>query len=251
MKIVTFNTRCPWKDWDGINDFIHRAGFIYDKIRAEKPDVIAFQEIRTDSFELLPKMFPEYDFYGTLREENYSVEGLYTAVKKSDYVFLGTEVFWLSPTPYKIATKFPGQSGCSRICLMTIVRNKKTNELIRFMNIHLDHIESPAQAMGLQCVLDFMDDYNRRNKMPVVILGDFNIGPDSETIKLADSRKDLFEATKNIKVTFHGFGKEQRKLDYIFMSNDLKDRVESVTTWEDCHEGIYLSDHYPVSLTLK
>lgn len=251
MKILTFNTRCPWKDYDGINDFIHRAGFIYDKFRSEKPDVVAFQEIRENSCELLQKMFPEYEFFGTLREENFTVEGLYTAIKKSDYAFLGTEVFWLSPTPYKIATRFPEQSGCSRICLMTIIRNKKTNELYRVLNIHLDHIEGPAQALGLKCVLDFMKEYDRRNKLPTVLLGDFNVSPDSETIKLANAENDYFEATESIKVTFHGFGKETRKLDYIYLSKDLSDRVESVRTWEDCHEGIYLSDHYPVCLNLK
>ena len=251
MKILTFNARCPWKGYDGINDFIHRAGFIYDKFHTETPDVIAFQEIRENSRDLLQKMLPEYEFFGTLREENYSVEGLYTAIRKNDYVFMGSEVFWLSPTPYKVASKFPEQSGCSRICLMTIVRNTNTNELFRFLNIHLDHITGPAQMLGLKCVFDFIDEYDRRNKLPTILLGDFNVAPDSETIKFADAKKGFFEATKDIKVTFHEFGKDKRKLDYIYLSDDLKCRVESVKTWEDSHEGIYLSDHYPVCLILK
>ena len=82
MKIVTFNIRCPWKDRDGINDFIHRAGLIYDKVEAEKPEVIAFQEIRKPTLELLQKMFPDYSFFGTLREKDYTGEGVYTAIRK-------------------------------------------------------------------------------------------------------------------------------------------------------------------------
>ena len=49
MKILSFNIRCPWKDRDGKNDFIHRAGLIYDKIETEQPDVIAFQEVKRPS----------------------------------------------------------------------------------------------------------------------------------------------------------------------------------------------------------
>ena len=45
MKVLSFNIRCPWRDRDGINDFIHRAGLIYDKIETEQPEVIAFQEV--------------------------------------------------------------------------------------------------------------------------------------------------------------------------------------------------------------
>ena len=250
MKVLSFNARCPWKDYDGINDFIHRAGFIYDKVRAEKPDVIAFQEIRNDSRELLIKMFPEYEFFGTFREENYSVEGLYTAIKKSDYVYMGCEFFWLSPTPYKIASKFPEQSGCSRICVMTTVRNLKTNEVFRFLNIHLDHIPGPAQINGLKCVFEFMDEYDKKNKLPTILMGDFNVRPDSETYRFAKAKEGYFDATSAIDVTFHGFGKEAVKYDYIFLSDDLKARVGEVTTWTDCHEGIYLSDHYPVCLEI-
>ena len=46
MKVVTYNIRCVWDTCDGINNFIHRAGMIYDKILEEKPDLIGFQEMR-------------------------------------------------------------------------------------------------------------------------------------------------------------------------------------------------------------
>lgn len=41
-SIVTFNIRYVYDDIDEINNFIHRAGFIYDKIGNEKPDIIGF-----------------------------------------------------------------------------------------------------------------------------------------------------------------------------------------------------------------
>jgi endonuclease/exonuclease/phosphatase family metal-dependent hydrolase len=251
MKIVSFNIRCPWKDYDGINDFIHRAGFVYDKIREQKPDVIAFQEIRPNTYDLLVKMLPEYEFLGTLREKNYTGEGLYTAIKKDSFAYLSSEVFWLSPTPFVVASRFENQSECSRICLMTKIRNKKTGEVFRVMNLHLDHISDEARKLGLQCALEFFDEYERRESLPTFLLGDFNAEPEDGVMQLANERKDLIDITSDIPVTFHGYGKTAKKIDYIYLSNEWKNRVKAVETWQDCHEGIFLSDHYPVCVTIE
>ena len=56
IKIVTYNLRCIWKG-DGINGFIHRAGMIFDKINAELPDIIAFQEAIPKHIEFLKTAF--------------------------------------------------------------------------------------------------------------------------------------------------------------------------------------------------
>lgn len=250
MKIVTFNIRCPWKNCDGINDFIHRAGFIFDKINRETPDVIAFQEVSPDSCILLQKMFPEYDFFGSFREKGYTIEGLYTAIRKDGFSFMGSEVFWLSPTPFVVASRFENQSLCSRICLMTKVRNKQTNEVFRFYNVHLDHISKEARMLGLKCVFEFMNEYDKREKLPNVILGDFNAAPQDSVIQFACNKMGLFDATKDIAVTYHEYGKTEEKIDYIFLSQEIQDRVGKVEIWQDNKDGIYLSDHYPVCLTL-
>ena len=57
LKIVTYNIRQPW-DWaeDGVNSFIHRAGMVLTKIDEEKPDVLAFQEVRAEE----KKFFEKY-----------------------------------------------------------------------------------------------------------------------------------------------------------------------------------------------
>ena len=100
MKIVTFNLRHVY-DGDGINSLAHRAVLIYDKIKEEKPDVVAFQEMREKPLEVFEQLFGnEYIFAGQLREENYSDEGLYTMIRKESMQLLGFETIWLSPTPY-------------------------------------------------------------------------------------------------------------------------------------------------------
>ena len=177
MKVVSFNLRCHWKSNDGINAFIHRAGFIYEKINQEQPDVIAFQEVKRHSRDLLEKMLPEYEFVGTFRDADYTGEGLYTAIRKDLYVFLGVEMFWLSPTPFVAGSRFKNQSPCPRICLVTKIRNKNTNEIFRMINLHLDHVSDEARMLGLDCIFKFLDKYEELEHIPMVMLGDFNALP--------------------------------------------------------------------------
>ena len=95
MKIVTFNLRCVYEKWDGINSFIHRAGLIYEKVNAEKPDIIAFQEVVGKSLEMLTKLLPEYLFLGHFRNADYSGEGVFTAIRRDEIEVLGFEDFGL------------------------------------------------------------------------------------------------------------------------------------------------------------
>ena len=252
MKIVSWNFRCQWDQEDGKNCVIHRAGFAYDKIAKEKPDVIAFQEIRPVAFELLKKLLPEYEFFGSQRTATYGEEGLYVAWRKESCVLMGSEVFWLSPTPYVAGSRFEKQSSCSRVCPMVKLRDLKTNECVRVWDIHLDHISDEARQLGLKCLFDFVKHFSVMDSTPHIILGDFNARPDSVTMAWCEEQKGFTDVSKGLQTTFHGFGKcDNEKIDYIYVSDELKDKVEKTELWTDERDGIYLSDHYPVCMYLK
>ena len=250
VKIVSFNLRCVWKG-DGINAFIFRAGMIYDKIMREMPDVLAFQEMTIDHLDLLKRMLPEYVFCGQFRSKNYAGEGIFTAVRKDVWDVIAYESFWISPTPYVPGSRFEDQSDCPRICAVTQIRHTKTGKMLRLYNIHLDHISEKARVLGTEATLEFIRAYNEKDTLPSVILGDFNAIPSSEAIALMNAQPDLCDVTADIPFTFHNYGKEQLKIDYIFLSRSLADKVVDVAAWTDEKSGIYLSDHYPVCATLE
>lgn len=261
LKIVTYNLRCCW-DGDGINSFIHRAGMIWEKFREEKPDVVAFQEVMPKALELLKCILPEYDFFGQGRNADFDGEGLYTAVRRTAVSAVGFETFWIGPKPYEPESSFDDQSECPRICVSSLLRHRETNRLFRVYNVHLDHLGSGAREKGIRCVLRQMAQAASTMQAPFVLLGDFNDTPDSKTIHLckADESIGLFDTTSGITLTFHGFEiynyskgveKIDDKIDYIFVSKDLRNSVVSVSTWEDVRNGVYLSDHYPVCTELR
>ena len=250
MKIATFNIRSTWKGKDSLNDFIHRVGLIYDKIQSEKPDVIAFQEIIVPQLELLQKMLPEYEFFGSFRENDYSKEGLFTAIKKDSVALMGGEIFWMSPTPFLAGSKFEHQKF-PRVCIMCKIRNKATHEIFRVYNVHLDNKSEKARCLGLSYLFNVIDEYDRKEKIPTVLLGDFNARPHTEEMKMCYDRSDFTDVSTDIKTTFHGFGKTECKIDYIFVTDEWKNRTVETVAWTDSNEGIYLSDHYPVCLEIK
>ena len=249
MKIVTFNLRSEWKsEVDGINSFIHRAGMLYEKIENERPDIIAFQEVVTEThLPLLKKILPEFAFFGHGRTENYDGEGVFTAVRVDSYEVDKHEIFWMSPTPHVAGSRFENQGPSPRTCVVTLVRNKKDNSLVRIFNIHLDNRSEEARGLAVNCVLEFLENEKKTCDVPLIILGDFNTRTEKDKdIHRLLCDKEFYDVTKDIKTTFHGYGKVQTKFDYIYVDNRLKNKARQAYIWDDCHMGIYLSDHYPV-----
>ena len=247
MKIVTYNLRCIY-DRDGINSFVHRAGMIGDKIRDESPDVVAFQEVVQKSLPVLERLLPEYLFVGQFRNADYGGEGLFVAIKKDTCSLLGLETVWLSPTPYAAGSRFENQSPYPRICEAVKVRHNASGKIFRVFNLHLDHISDEARILGIKAAFEFAKKFE--DGAPEIYLGDFNAEPDSETIKFCDGFEHLKNVTEYIPVTFHGFGKEEHKIDYIYIDVRLVDAIKTVEAWTDIKNGVYLSDHYPICAEL-
>ncbi len=256
LKLVTFNVRCTWKWTDG---FVNRMGLIYDKIKTEKPDVIGFQEITDQILEGLQHIMPDYLFVGHGRDGDYSGEGLYIAINTKTVKLIGLNTFWIAPNPYDKYSKFSDQSGCPRICISATLYHPETKTEFRVFNIHLDHIGALAKSEGMKCVLSMVNAENSKVYMPCAIMGDFNEYPDGPANKICkawDAPK-IYEATADIKATFHGYGRlaaegrEYVKIDYIYVTEDLKKLLSNVETWEDELNGHLLSDHFPVSATFE
>lgn len=247
FKIVTFNIRNVW-DREGKNSFIHRVGMIYDKVNKERPDVIAFQEVLQPHVTLLERIFPDYEFHGQFRNKDFSGEGVYTAVKRSAWQVIASEAFWISPTPYVPGTIFECQSEYPRVCGVVQIRNKENGKMFRIFNIHLDHISDEARIAGIRCVIEMMDKFNEKANVPSIILGDFNAEPNSDTIKYCNEYDGthICDLTSTLPVTFHNWGTDEQKIDYIYVTGGIEKALTNVGIWDQCHDGIYFSDHYPV-----
>jgi endonuclease/exonuclease/phosphatase family metal-dependent hydrolase len=180
-------------------------------------------------------------------------EGLYTAYRKDKFSLLGSDIFWLSPTPYEAGSRYERQSIYPRICVMTELRNKGNNEIFRLYNVHLDHEQEEARILGLTSVFAHIDRCNSKKNEPTILCGDFNAEPQETAVCIANERVDFKDFTTEFETTYHDFGRLPKacKIDYIYVSKQWWERVEETRIWDDCCSGIYLSDHYPICMKLK
>ena len=255
MKIVSFNIRCAWNG-DGINSFIHRIGLIYEKINAEKPDVIGFQEMMDEHLEILIKIFPEYQFTGSGRYKNYQGEGVYIAFKKDAFIEVEKKVFWLSPTPEIPESRFDFQRAM-RHCIATCLYHKESGKCFYVYNTHMDHYhlvnkdadpKVDARTKGAKIILERINADIKEKGFPVILMGDFNSTPDTDAVKIFNEG-GLIDLSKDLENTFHNYGKITSgwKIDYIFVTPNLKDKSSPAYIWENTKNGIYLSDHHPIA----
>jgi len=256
IKIVTFNLRTYFSE-DGINNFIHRGAAILNKIKAELPHIICFQEAVAETAEFLTENLPEYQIILNRRNPDLTGEGLATAVLKSDFYILSNDFFWLSNTPRVPGSRFSEQSKCPRVTQCIIIQNKLNAELFRIYNVHLDHRSESAKILGIKCLMEYAIKQNEILPAPLFLLGDFNSLPGSETIKYCNNYKDIeiCDLTAGIPFTFHGFGRllpdDGKKIDYIYTNKEVSCKNYSSAIWSDEADGIYLSDHYPVCVTIE
>lgn len=246
MKLVTFNIRCDYNQ-DGANSFSYRKKLILEKIKKEAPDILCFQEVLPHVAGWLKESLSDYYVIGCGRDENLENEQTSIAYKKSLYNLLKMDLFWLSETPDVPGSRYENQSDCPRICTVALFQNMNTKEVFRIYNTHLDHIGSEARKSGLGQILTRMEGESTFVPAPAILTGDFNALPASEEMRLLLDYPDLVDLTSDITGTYHDFGRldEPEKIDYIIAGKSIK--CSRTGLWKDSRDGVYLSDHYPVS----
>ena len=245
MRFVTFNLRCDYQQ-DGINCFCYRQPLILRTVAEEKPDVICFQEVLPHMADWLKESLPEYYIIGCGRGEKLDGEQMSVAFRKKDYQLLEMRTFWLSETPSVPGSRYPGQSECPRTCTDAVLMELRSGKVFRVMNTHLDHEGKEARERGLRQILRQMKAEPVFSDVPVILAGDFNAEPGSEEMAPLAEDGGLTDATKDIGITWHGYGLTDRpaQIDYIVLRGGIS--CSGIRKWENEENGVFLSDHYPV-----
>lgn len=251
MKIVTFNIRYDTPH-DGINAFSHRAGAILQKIESERPDILCFQECRPHVFDFMKRHLMDYELMGCGRGERYDDEHNPVAIRKDGFELIGLETEWLSPTPDVPGSRYEEQSDCPRIVTRATVLPLGSGRPFYVFNTHLDHMSEGARVLGARQVISLMRERLARREMPLILTGDFNAYPGSLPVNafLADEVLKLTDHTDGLPNSYHNYGRSaEPRIDYI-MSRGFR-ALSPLGVWNDARDGIYLSDHYPLSIELE
>jgi endonuclease/exonuclease/phosphatase family metal-dependent hydrolase len=256
MKIVTFNIRCDC-GVDLENNFEFRKPYILKKLAAERPDIICFQEVMSHMAIWLNDSLPDYNIVGCGRDENLDGEQMTIAFRRDSFSLISLCNFWHSDTPKVVGSRFFDQSVFPRLCTECYLMERKSKKIIRVVNTHLDHTSSAVRYKELELVMNTISSLSMYKESVTFFVGDLNANPESEEMAVMKSYPDFRHLTKDIGITYHGYYRDEQtikndwsaQIDYIFARGDVE--LKSVEKWTDVHKGVYLSDHYPVSVVVE
>lgn len=243
MKIVTFNLRTDTSH-DGENRWQFRKGLVLDRISAEMPDVIGFQETTVQMSDFLKKYLPEYHFVGCGRNSDYTGENNMIGYRRDRFELMFLETFWLSETPDVPGSRYANQSDCPRVCTHAILRPLSGGSMFHAYNTHLDHVSDEARVLGATAIMRHIREDLQKQPLPVTLTGDMNAYPDSGAIQtfLTDDTVHLTNQTPDFPSSYHGYGTVTApQIDYIFTEGFTA--AAEPEAWGMTEYGKYLSDH--------
>ncbi|GJM31254.1 MAG: endonuclease [Saprospiraceae bacterium] len=254
LKLMTYNIRLDVAS-DGENAWTNRKDFLTSQILFLQPDILGVQEARPNQIEDLKSKLVGYDYIGDGRDGG--KEGEHSAIyyATENLKVEQAQTFWLSPTPNEFSKGW--DAAYPRICTFGLFTKLDNQEKFWVFNTHLDHVGAEAQKEGMKLILERMAKVNAR-KYPVVVMGDFNVEPQSEVIAVTQTvlsdAKELAKIKFGPNGTFNGFKFENpvtRRIDYILLSKSSNFKVEKYAVFSSTIDFKFPSDHFPVFVELK
>lgn len=250
MEIVSFNIRYnSWNNIDGPNGWPYRKAAVVKMINKERPAAIGLQEALIDQLLYLDSNLPAYKRVGVGRDdgkEGGEFMAIYYDTTRLQLIDYGTR--WLSETPQEPSLGW--DAACRRTVTVAHFRERRSGKEFDYLNTHLDHVGKKARAEGARLIASIV----QRCEGPVIVGGDMN-STIEDTIFQAFHRvglqtaRDLAKSTSH-KDTYTGFGKDKPSMiDHFFVRGDIE--VERFRTLDGDYGVPYISDHYPIAITVK
>ena len=267
IRVISFNLK---RDF-GIplrrsHKWRERRALAAQLIRDRNATIIGVQELLPSMREDVSRLLNvDYSILGSGRfsGQNPNSDEHSDIIVKNENARVGLcKTFWLSKSPERLSRAY--FAVFPRICTVAEVYLKNTDRTIRVFNTHLDHICGLARVLGIRVILDYMNQFNRQQKLPTVLMGDFNAKPESKPVQIL--RNHLFDYSDihltdiysqfepgRLYNTLHNFSGRvkpgAKPIDYIFVSDDFEIVESRIIT--DSIGGHYPSDHYPLEATLR
>ena len=228
-------------------------------VRETNPDLLGVQEARELQIEDFEHALPEYDFYGVGRDDG-KTGGEFSGIfyRKDRFKRKDAGSFWLSATPEEPGTTF-SYNKLPRIASWVQLTDNKSNREFVFLNMHWDHQDEEAREKSATLVRQRLAGLAKGG--PIIVTGDLNsdedtkafatlIGGESDGGKLGDSYREIHPQRSPNEASFDGWKDTMKgsRIDFILHSAAFKPTTADIVRTN--YEGLWPSDHYPVTATL-
>lgn len=261
LTVMSYNIR-----YDTAQDTLNRAwswrrSKVAEIIQSQSADVVGTQEGKLHQLMDLESALPGYDWVGVGRKsggDEFSAIFYHTG----RLTLLEHDTFWLSETPNEPGSKSWG-AALPRIATWARFRVDESGDSLLVLNTHFDHASQEARVKSASLITDTLDAL--AHGVPVVVTGDVNALPDSDSYRTFTRRgaeagpvplRDALQASRTPHrgpgSTFNDFTPKvlpNERLDYVFVGPRLQ--VQSHTHLDEKRKGHYPSDHLPVVTQLR
>lgn len=257
ITVATYNIRndASSDDAKNGNGWQQRLPEVCKLIKNNNFDIFGTQEGLYHQLKNIKEQLPELDYIGIGRDDGRQ-EGEYSAIfyKKDKFTLLDSGNFWLSENSSR--PNLGWDAVCIRICSWGKFKERGSDKVFYFFNLHTDHVGVEARKKGAELVLAKIKEIAGSN--PTILTGDFNVDQRNESYILLNTSGILrdsydlssFRDAKN--GTFNNFDvsrQTDRRIDHIFLTNNFKVTNYSILTntyWDKDGIARIPSDHYPV-----
>ena len=251
LRVMTFNIRYGTAP-DGDNAWPLRRELALQVIRDCEPHLVGLQEALREQLDEIVAALPHYVAVGVGREADGSGEYSALLVDRRRLDLFSSDTHWLSDTPQVRGSRTWGNDYPRLVTAARLV-DRTSGQTLRVLNTHWDHQSQPARIGSGQQLAAQLGTFPADE--PVIVMGDFNIGPDNEArqpLAAAGLRESYFlQHPGGEQVgTFHGFQGTTTgdKIDAILVNAPWQ--VLDAQILHTNRAGHYPSDHFPVTATL-
>ena len=239
LKIISFNIRCC-DDPNG-NSIAERAPRLSKITEKYDADIIGLQEFTAKWEEYAEKYYlDKYEMFNKYRSVN-EIESCPILWKKDKYDLVDKGYFWLSDTPEVESRGWDELYNCWRIVLYVTLRDKETGKTFTYINTHYGFGDN-GQIKSSNLIYEYSQKISSN---PIIITGDFNMGPDSlGYATMCQHFTDINTVLNNdMRTTYHGYGKvDDAHIDYCFINEKVKPLYQKMM--DETIDGMFPTDHY-------
>ena len=249
FKVMSYNIKYD-KVSDTVNNWNDRKMAMAELLIEHHPDFIGLQEVLNHQLNYLDESLIDYNYIGVGRDDG-KEKGEFSPIlyNTNQFKLLESNTFWLSKTPNKISVGW--DAALERVCTYGRFEDKTSKKKIWVFNTHFDHKGEKARKNSAKLILKKIKQLNVE-KLPVILMGDFNLMPEEKPINLIQKKMDDGQSISKTpmegpKGTFNGFDIEdpmERRIDYIFSIGLDVERYYHLDT--RLKTGKHISDHLPV-----
>lgn len=238
LTVASYNVRYR-NDSDAAagNAWEQRCPWLCALVEFEDLDIFGAQEVLHPQLRDMVSRLDDYKYIGVGRDDGRK-KGEYAPIfyKPERFKLLDDGVFWLSETPDRPSVGW--DAALPRICTWGRFADRKTDRILWFFNLHMDHVGVTARAESARLVVRRIGEMCGKGDY-VILTGDFNVDQHNEIYEIftgADELCDSYDRAQRRYApngTFNAFGIDNEtdsRIDHVFVTPRFRVRNYGVLT---------------------